>query len=76
MNKEHTMSKKPSDRERTIVDTASKREKPPFVSDEDILGRTDWLQKSAGVRRFGSTDRSDREPRFVSDDDIVRHRVA
>jgi hypothetical protein len=70
------MSRNSSDKERTSGETASKREKPRFVSDEDIVGRTDWLKKSGGIRQFRPTDRNDREQRFVSDDDIVRHRVA
>ena len=43
-----------------------------FVSDEDIVGRTDWLKQGRRELR----ERDQKEPKFVSDDDIVNRRVA
>jgi hypothetical protein len=47
-----------------------------FVSDEDIVGRTDWLNREARNRQARFMERDQKEPKFVSDDDIVRRRVA
>jgi hypothetical protein len=40
-----------------------------FVSDEDILGRQDWLKQSRPRMKHD-------ENKFVSDEDIVQRRVA
>ena len=46
-----------------------------FLSDEDIIGRTDREKREARspiVRSSGT----DKEPKFISDEDIVRPRAA
>jgi hypothetical protein len=66
------MSKNPSDRERMAGDThkteAANRDRPKFVSDDDIIGRRH--------RPIRSTDGKHKEPKFVSDEDIVQRRIA
>jgi hypothetical protein len=47
---------------------ASKQAGQKFVSDEDIVGRTDYRQ----VRYF---KRMGKEPKFLSDEDIIRRRA-
>jgi hypothetical protein len=67
------MSKTPSDRERMAGDThkteAANRDRPKFVSDDDILGR-----RHRPVRF--TLDGKQKEPKFVSDEDIVQRRIA
>jgi hypothetical protein len=66
------MSKNPSDRERMPGDTPKmedvKRDRPKFVSDDDIVGR-----RHRAVR---SMESKQKEPKFVSDEDIVQRRIA
>jgi hypothetical protein len=45
-----------------------KRDRPKFVSDDDIVGR-----RHRAVR---SMESKQKEPKFVSDEDIVQRRIA
>lgn len=66
------MSKTPFDRERMPDDNPKteniNRERPKFVSDDDIVGR-----RHGRVRYVESKQK---EPKFVSDEDIVQRRIA
>jgi hypothetical protein len=69
------MSRNPSDQSRTSGayetegDSGNQQRAPRFVSDEDIVGRTDRLNRSM---RHRSGEQQSNEPKFVSDEDIVR----
>jgi hypothetical protein len=54
--------------QRKMGSMASKQAGQKFVSDEDIVGRTDYRQ----LRHW---KREGKEPKFVSDEDIVQRRA-
>jgi hypothetical protein len=69
------MSKNLSDKNRQNRPDLNQNTGQKFVSDDDIIGRTDWLQQGLH-RQIRSLDRKSDAPKFVSDEDIVRKRVA
>jgi hypothetical protein len=57
--------------EKTVQPSTDSKQSPKFVSDDDIVGRSDWLQR--GLRRpMGPSNRKPAQPTFLSDEDIVR----
>ena len=54
--------------QRKVESMASKQAGQKFISDDDIVGRTDYRQ----VRSF---KRAGKEPKFLSDEDIIQRRA-
>ena len=65
-----------TERDSTRQRPTERQQEQKFVSDEDIMGRTDWLKSEASRRYLRSANSKDKEPKFLSDEDIVRRRVA
>jgi len=69
------MNKNVSDKPRQTPRAANKTDNQKFISDDDIVGQTDWLKQGLH-RQMKSGKGKSGEPSFVSDEDIVQRRVA